>query len=372
MSSRTRRGADTDARFMRRALALARRGLGRTHPNPPVGALLVRGGDVVGSGWHRRAGDAHAEAVALARAGGRARGATLYCTLEPCTVDGRTPACAPAVVAAGVRRVVLGSIDADARVDGRGIRTLRRAGIEVTTGVETQACDELLRFYRRHRTDGRPWVRLKLAASLDGKIALADGTSRWITGPRSRELVHRWRDELDALMVGVGTVLADDPSLDCRRPRGRDPIRVVVDSRLRTPPTARLLGPGDGRAWLVTTREHPAARARRLRRAGADIVAVGARAGRVSPRAMLRALARRGVTSVLVEGGGALAASLLREGLVDELCAFQAPLLIGGDGIPMIGELGVGSLSKAIRLGDVRVSRVGDDRLWMARLEPES
>ncbi len=372
MPAKARGRKSVDARFMRRALALAKRGLGRTHPNPPVGAVLVRRGEIVGEGWHRRAGEPHAEAVALKAAGGLARGATLYCTLEPCTVVGRTPACAPAVAEAGVRRVVLGSVDSDRRVDGRGIRGLRSAGVDVATGVETAACDELLRFYRRHRTLGRPWVRLKLAASLDGRIALADGTSKWITGPEARARVHRWRDEFDAVLVGVGTVRADDPSLDCRRTRGRDPIRVIADSRLRTPHTARVFQVGAAPTWLMTTRDAPAARARRLERAGGQVVPVASRGGRVDPAALLKALGRRGITSVLAEGGAELAASLLGRGLVDEVCLFQAPLLIGGDGIPMIGELGVGSLARALRLGDVRVSRVGVDRLWTARLTPES
>lgn len=371
MARRPKRDS-TDARFLRRAVALARRGLGRTHPNPPVGAVLVRRGEIVGEGWHRRAGEPHAEAVALARAGAAARGATLYCTLEPCTVVGRTPACTPAVIDAGISRVVLGSVDPDHRVAGRGVRRIRAAGIDVTTGVESAACDDVLRFYRHHRTLGRPWVRLKLAASLDGRIALANGDARWITGEAARRLGHRWRNELDAILVGVGTVRADDPTLDCRLPRGRDPIRVIADSRLRTPPGARVLRAGEAPVWIATTPDPPPRRARKLEAAGAAIVSVAARDGRVSPRALLRALARRGITSVLLEGGGHLAASFLRARLVDEICLFQAPLLIGGDGIPMIEELGFESLGRAIRLADARVSRVGDDQLWTARLPTKS
>lgn len=367
MAASSRRASD-DARFMRRALGLARRGLGRTHPNPPVGAVLVRGGEIVGQGWHRKAGEPHAEAVALAKAGARARGATLYCTLEPCTVVGRTPACAPAVAEAGVKRVVLGSVDPDRRVSGRGIRRIRRAGIAVDTGIETDACDELLRFYFHHRRLARPWVRLKLAASLDGRIALANGASKWITGPAARERVHLWRDQLDAILVGVGTVRADDPTLDCRKPKGRDPIRVIADSRLRTPPTARLFTRGTSPVWLASTAAAPVARAKRLEAAGAEILRIRARAGRVSPRGLLETLGRRGITSVLLEGGGALAASFLHDRVVDEVCVFQAPLLIGGDGTPMIQGLGIESLGRAIRLTDARVQAVGDDHLWTARL----
>jgi diaminohydroxyphosphoribosylaminopyrimidine deaminase/5-amino-6-(5-phosphoribosylamino)uracil reductase len=356
-----------DQTFMRRALRLARRGLGRTHPNPPVGAVVVRAGRIVGEGWHRRAGAPHAEAVALARAGRLARGATLYCTLEPCTVDGRTPPCAPAVIAAGIRRVVLGSTDVDVRVSGRGIRKLRAAGLTVTTGVEEERCDDLLLFYRTHRRTGRPWVRLKLASSLDGRIAARDGSSRWITGEKSRSRVHRWRDELDAILVGVGTVLADDPRLDCRRARGRDPIRVIADSRLRTPADARILTAGGAPVWLACTRTAPATRAHALVAAGAEVLRLTASARRVDPGALLDRLGEKGITSILVEGGGELAAGLLRAGLVDEICLFTAPLLIGGDGIPMIESLGVANLGEALRLGEVSISRSGDDSLLVAR-----
>ena len=363
---------EADRRYMRRALALARRGLGRTHPNPPVGAVLVKRGVTVGEGWHARAGEPHAEALALDAAGKAARGATLYCTLEPCTVVGRTPACAPALVEAGVKRVVVSSEDPDHRVAGRGLRRLRAAGIEIVPGIEQAAADELLRFYRCHRTNGRPWVRLKLAASADGRIALADGSSKWITGEKARLQVHRWRNEFDAVLVGAGTVQADDPRLDCRRRGGRDPIRVIADSRLRTPPDARVLTSGDAPTWVATTRRAPLARARRLERAGAVIVRVGEKDGKVEPRSLLRALGRRGITSVLAEGGGELAGSLLRSRSIDEIYCFQAPVLLGGDAIPMIGALEVPELARAVRLRDMRVTRVGVDHLWMARLETET
>src|SRR5690606_308224 len=227
-----------DVEHMRHALALARRGLGRTRPNPPVGAVVVRGGRVVGTGWHKRAGTAHAEVIALAAAGKEARDATLYLTLEPCTHTGRTPPCAPQVIASGVKRVVIAVPDPNPVVRRRGIAMLRRAGIQVETGLEAEAGEELIRGFACHVTTGRPFVRLKLAASADGRIATRTGASRWITGPDARRLVHRWRDEMDAVMVGSGTLLADDPELTCRRAGGRDPVRVVVDGGLRTPPTA--------------------------------------------------------------------------------------------------------------------------------------
>jgi diaminohydroxyphosphoribosylaminopyrimidine deaminase/5-amino-6-(5-phosphoribosylamino)uracil reductase len=353
---------------MREALALAARGLGRTSPNPPVGAVVVSGGRIVGRGWHRRAGAPHAEIVALAEAGKQARGATLYCTLEPCSIQGRTPPCAPAVLEAGVRRVVVGAIDPNPLVRGRGLRQLERAGVEVTRDVERAAARHLIRFFRRRVTTGEPWVRVKLAASADGRIATSSGESRWITGPAARRVVHRWRDEMDAIVVGVDTLLTDDPALTCRRSGGRDPIRVVVDSALRTPPAARVLREGRSPVWLAATRRADPRRARALRAKGAEILCIAQRQGRVDVRALLRELALRGVSSVLVEGGGQLAASFLASGKADELCWFQAPVLIGGDGIPMIGNLGVRSLSEAVPLEACRVTPVGKDYLFEASL----
>jgi diaminohydroxyphosphoribosylaminopyrimidine deaminase / 5-amino-6-(5-phosphoribosylamino)uracil reductase len=353
---------------MAEALALGRRGLGRTSPNPAVGALIVRGGEVVGRGWHRRAGGPHAEVVALADAGPRARGGTLYLTLEPCSHFGRTPPCAPGVAAAGFRRVVVAMGDPNPRVRGRGLRLLRDAGIETTTGVLEAEARELVRGYTRHVLTGLPFVRLKLAASADGRIAAAGGASRWITGPAARRLVHEWRDEFDAVMVGVDTVLADDPALTCRRRGGRDPVRIVVDSQLRTPPRARLFSTGRSPVWIATTRRADPRRDRALAARGAEVFRLPARRGRVDLEVLFRALGKRDIVSVLVEGGSRLAGTLLGEGRVDELCWFSAPLLIGGDGVPMIGSLGVRSPERAIRLMDLRERAVGRDRLWSARV----
>jgi diaminohydroxyphosphoribosylaminopyrimidine deaminase/5-amino-6-(5-phosphoribosylamino)uracil reductase len=358
-----------DVEHMRLALALARRGLGRTRPNPPVGAVVVRGGRVVGSGWHRRAGTPHAEALALAQAGPAARGATLYLTLEPCTHTGRTPPCAPAVAASGVKRVVIATTDPNPVVRRRGVAALRRAGVQVETGLEAEAAEELIRGFARHVVSGRPFVRVKLAASADGRIATRTGASRWITGPEARRLVHRWRDEMDAVMVGADTVLADDPELTCRRAGGRDPVRVVVDGSLRTPPAARVLHAGRGPVWIATRVRHDARRARRLARSGAEILPVTAHGAHLDLGALLLTLGRRDITSLLVEGGSRLAAALIAGGHVDELCWFSAPLLIGGDGLPMIGSLGVRSLQGAYPLADLRVERVGEDLLHTARIE---
>jgi diaminohydroxyphosphoribosylaminopyrimidine deaminase/5-amino-6-(5-phosphoribosylamino)uracil reductase len=358
--------ARADTLFMRQALELGRRGLGRTSPNPPVGAVVVRAGRVVGTGWHRRAGLPHAEAIALEAAGPAARGATLYLTLEPCSHHGRTPPCAPRVVAAGIRRVVIGAIDPNPKVRGRGVKHLRAAGIEITTGVEEGRARELIRYFAHSMERRLPFVRLKLAASADGRIATREGRSRWITGPAARRLVHRWRDELDAVMVGSGTILADDPRLTCRRARGRDPLRVIVDSRLATPANAAVLRDGSSPVVIATTRGHDPRRAKELAARGAEILVLPARGGRVALGALFRALHKRGIVSVMVEGGATLGAALVRGGHVDELAWFTAPLLIGGDGLPMLGELGVRSLAHAPRLVASTTCPVGSDLLHFA------
>ena len=352
---------------MRRALELARKGSGRTSPNPAVGAVVVHRGRTVGEGFTQPAGGAHAEVQALAAAGGKARGATLYCTLEPCCITGRTGACTQAIASAGIVRVVAGSTDPNPRVRGRGFRALESSGIQVERHVERDACDHQIRFFRKHITTGLPFVRLKLAASLDGKIATGNGDSQWITGVPARRLVHDWRNEMDAVMVGVGTVLADDPRLNARNRGGRDPIRVVVDSKLRTPPAAALLKKGKGRVIFATTRAASARREQALIRKGATVVRVGARAGRVDLRSLLRHLGKLGVLSVLVEGGAALAGSLMRADCIDEVALFQAPVFIGGDGQSMYDSLGVGTPAQGIRLRNHQVERVGRDVLHRGR-----
>lgn len=366
----TRKGAAkqaADRAFMQRALELAGRGLGRTSPNPPVGAVVVRRGEIVGEGWHRRAGGPHAEVVALRRAGAAARGATLYCTLEPCTVVGRTSACAPLVRDAGLRRVVTASVDPNPAVRGRGHRLLRAGGLEVVTGVERAAGDELIRFFHKHQTTGQPFVRLKLAASLDGRIATRTGASRWITGPLARKRVHQWRDEFDAVLVGIGTARADDPELTCRRARGRDPLRVVVDSELRLSAKSRLFNTGESPVLVATTASASLARERRLAAAGAEVLRVPGQGRRVSLPALLRDLGNRGILSVLVEGGGVIAAEFLRRGLVDDLAVFQAPLVVGGDGKTMIEALGTRDLAQAWQLAAPRYEHLGEDLLVQGR-----
>lgn len=353
-----------DARWMRRAVALAERALGRTSPNPAVGAVVVRGGRVVGEGWTRPVGGPHAEIVALRRAGTRARGATLYVTLEPCSHHGRTPPCADAVIAAGIARVVVAVGDPNPRVRGRGLRALQRAGVTLTTGVLAEEAGEVSAWFRHWIVRHRPFVILKLAASLDGRIATATGESRWISGPAARRWVHGLRNRIDAVMVGSGTVLADDPALTCRMRGGRDPVRVVVDGGLRISPRARLLRQRSAAATIVATTARAAtARGRAFARAGAEVVVVPGRGPRVDLAALLRLLGERGVVSVLVEGGGELAAALLRARLVDRVAIVTAPILLGGDGRPMLGGLGLRRLAGAPRLVGSRVVSLGPDLL---------
>ena len=353
---------DTDAAFMLKALALARKGLGRTSPNPAVGAVLVKGGRVIGSGFHRAAGLAHAEVEALESATEDPRGSTLYVTLEPCCHHGRTPPCVDAVIRARIRRVVVGALDPNPRVSGRGVERLEKAGIDVTTGVREPRCRALNEAYNRHVVTGLPFVTLKLASSLDGRIAASTGHSRWITGPGARRLVHRMRSLSDAVMVGVSTALADDPELTVRLVRGRDPLRVVVDSAFRVPLSSRIFkGPHAAGTMVFTTRAADGKKIARATALGAEVVRVRKTRDGVDLKGALAELGRRGITSVLVEGGGTLAASLLRAGLVDKVVHFIAPAYIGGDGVPSVGGLGVRDAGKALRLTGVRTRRAGGD-----------
>jgi len=353
-----------DAHYMRLALRLGRRGLGRTSPNPPVGAVVVAGHAVIGRGYHHQAGMPHAEVEALRDAGKKARGATLYVTLEPCAHHGRTPPCVDAVIAAGVRRVVIGTRDPNPKVRGNGAARLRAAGIEVTMGAEQPASDELIAAFRKHVTTGRPLVTLKLAASLDGRIATASGESRWITGEASRRSVHRLRAEHDAILVGAETVLHDDPELTCRVRGGRNPLRVILDGRLRLPLTSKVLTGTQAAATLVVTgKQAPAAKIRQIEARGATVMCLPAKAARVPVQRMMRELGKRNVASVLVEGGATVAAAALAAGVVDRLLIFYAPKLIGADGRPMLGPLGVRRLPQTPRLGPLRVRRLAGDVL---------
>ncbi len=349
---------------MRRAVALARRGLGYTSPNPPVGAVVVSRGRIVGEGFHRKAGGPHGEIHALNAAGTKARGATLYVTLEPCNHHGRTPPCTEAVIAAGVRRVVIGSRDPNPAVRGGGTQRLRRAGIDVTAGILQPECDDVIAAFRKRVSVGMPFVTLKLAASADGRIATRDGDSRWISSEDSRRYVHRLRAEHDAVMVGAQTVIADDPELTCRLRTGRNPLRIVVDGRLRIPATARVLTTEVAPTWIVTAQGSGAAKRKRLAAQGAEIIPLPAADGRtISLRALMAAIADRGISSVLLEGGAMLAAAAIAAGVVDRLLLFLAPKLIGGDGKPVLESLGIQKMADTIVLENLKVRRFSEDVL---------
>jgi diaminohydroxyphosphoribosylaminopyrimidine deaminase/5-amino-6-(5-phosphoribosylamino)uracil reductase len=358
---------DDDERLTRRALELAEHGRGLVSPNPMVGAVVVGPtGEILAEGAHLRAGTPHAEAEALRIAGPRARGATLYVTLEPCAHTGRTPPCAPAIVEAGISRVVAAIEDPNPLVAGRGFAILREAGISVRQGVLAADAARQNRVFLTAMTERRPHVTLKAAATLDGKIADVHGASRWITGERARERAHRLRSESDAVVVGITTVLRDDPQLTVRldRPWPREPYRVVLDSMARTPPAARLIQVADPRRVLVVVGEQaPDDRPARLAAAGVTVLRCPTRRGRVDLVAFLTELHAREIRGLLVEGGGEVHAAFIEAGLVDRVALFIAPLLIGGRTAPTVAG-GVGrELKSALRLGALTATPLGDDLL---------
>ncbi|MBM3939609.1 MAG: bifunctional diaminohydroxyphosphoribosylaminopyrimidine deaminase/5-amino-6-(5-phosphoribosylamino)uracil reductase RibD [SAR202 cluster bacterium] len=348
---------------MAEALALAREGLGTTSPNPSVGAVLVNEGRVVGKGRTQPPGQAHAEIVALREAGEAARGATLYVTLEPCAHHGRTPPCADAIVAAGVREVRVATLDPNPKTDGKGVRVLREAGIGVTIGDGEADAQQAIEAFAKHVRTGLPFVTAKFAMSLDGKVATRAGDSIWITGEEARRVAHQLRAESDAVMVGVGTVLADNPRLTVRdvpTKGDRQPMRVVIDSEGRTPADAALLSqPGQ---TLVAVADIAASQ--RAWKGGSGAVLLPGEDGRVDLRAVLELLGQQDVTSVLVEGGPTLLGSLFDAGLVDKVIAFVAPTIIGGETAKSaVGGLGAARMADALRLRDVSYRQAGDDMM---------
>ena len=357
-----------DSQWMAQALRLAERGLYTTSPNPRVGCVLVRESRVVGEGWHERAGEPHAEVHALRAAGKLARGATAYVTLEPCSHHGRTPPCADALIAAGVSRVVAAMQDPNPLVAGQGLKKLRAAGIEVECGLMETAARELNIGFVSRMTRGTPWVRSKIAASLDGHTALANGTSKWITGEAARRDVQHWRARSCAVLTGIGTVLADDPKLNVRElTTGRQPLRVVLDSQLRISPEASILSGGT----LVYTVSSDVTSLAALRAKGAEVVTLAGSDGKVALSAVLRDMEKRGINEVLVEAGRTLNGALLKAGLVDELVLYLAPQLLGdaARGLADIGELTQLQQRVALQWNDVR--QVGNDLRIVARISKE-
>ena len=353
---------------MRLALKLAARARGGTRPNPMVGAVVVRSGRIVGTGFHRRAGAPHAEVIALKKAGSKARGAILYVSLEPCAHFGRTPPCATAIAGAGIRRVVAAMIDPNPKNRGRGLQWLRNRGIQTKVGLLEKEARALNEIFVTWKTTGRPFVTVKVAQSLDGKIATATGDSKWISSPAARRWAHFLRAQADAILVGVETILKDNPQLTARvGRRSRQPVKVILDSTLRTPPIARLFSSRTP-VIIATSKRAPAAREKHLVRAGAEILRFPAQDGRVSLKALLKELARREISHLLIEGGGEVIASAFATKAVDRIACIIAPKIIGGRTAPTAVEgSGLRMVRDAIPLKNFSIRRLGPDLLVTAR-----
>jgi diaminohydroxyphosphoribosylaminopyrimidine deaminase/5-amino-6-(5-phosphoribosylamino)uracil reductase len=356
-----------DFRFMARALRLAAKGLYTTTPNPRVGCVIVRNSQVVAEGWHERTGEAHAEAIALEKAGHDAKGATVYVTLEPCSHEGRTPPCADALVRARVARVVVAMQDPNPLVAGAGLQRLRNAGIDVETGVlETQAHDLNVGYVSRMSL-GRPWIRVKIAAGLDGKTALENGESQWITSPQARRDAHRWRARSCAILTGIGTLTHDDPRLNVRDVKTtRQPLRVVVDSRLRMPGDAKIV---DGGGLIIATACDDESSIKMFVDRGAEVLVVPNEQGKVDLGLLGAELGRRGINEVLVEAGINLHSALLRAGMVDELLFYFAPKLLGDRGRGMFDLGPLGEMDEVLSLDVTQLRQIGPDMRLLAKLK---
>jgi diaminohydroxyphosphoribosylaminopyrimidine deaminase/5-amino-6-(5-phosphoribosylamino)uracil reductase len=359
-----------DEKWMKRALRLAEKGAGRTSPNPMVGAVLVKSGKVVGEGYHAKAGEAHAEIIALRQAREKARGAILYLNLEPCTHQGKTPPCAPQIIKAGVKRVVMGMEDPNPLVNGKGIEALRKSGLDAKVGILENECRRLNEAFRKYILKKEPFVTLKAAATLDGKIATRNGDSKWISGEASRHFVHRLRDRVDGVLVGIGTVLKDDPQLTARVKAGRDPYRIVLDSRLKISEEAKVFEHSPSKVILATTELAPQEKIQRLEKRGIRVLVLDSKEGRVRLKSCLSKLGEIGMMSLLVEGGGRVNGAFLDEGLIDRFLLFLSPKLMGDQQAPGIfGGRGVSSLQEAAVLKEVKARRIGEDVLIEGYLE---
>ncbi len=359
-----------DEYWMRRALRLAEKGRGRTSPNPMVGAVLVKDGNVVGEGYHVKAGEAHAEIVALQQAGKEARGAVLYLNLEPCTHYGKTPPCAPKVIEAGVKRVVIGIEDPNPLVRGKGIEMMRRAGLDIETGILEEECRRLNEAFCKYILKKEPFVILKVAATLDGKIATRDGDSKWISGEASRRFVHKLRDRVDGVLVGIGTVLKDDPQLTARIRGGRDPYRIVLDSWLKIPEEAKVIGTFPSKAIIAATGLAPKDKIEKLEKRGVQILILDSQEGKINLKSCLSKLGEMGITSLLVEGGSQVNGSFFDEGLIDKLLLFLSPRLMGDhQALGIFGGRGGTTLQEAVALREIKTRRFGKDLLIESDLE---
>lgn len=361
-----------DEQWMRRALHLAEKGRGKTSPNPMVGAILLKDGKVVGEGYHARAGEDHAEIVALRRAGEAARGATLYLNLEPCAHFGKTPPCAPHIVEKGVKRVVIGMEDPNPLVRGKGIGILKEAGLDVDVGILEKQCGRLNEIFCKYISQKMPFIILKVAATLDGKIATRSGGSKWISGEASRRLVHRLRNQVDGILVGIGTVLKDDPLLTTRVRGGRDPYRIILDSRLRIPREAKVIGTTPSKTIIAATEFASKERIEELEKKGVRTLIFNSKGGRIDLKSCLSKLGEMGITSLLVEGGSQVNGSFLDEGCIDKLILFLSPRIIGDQQAPGIFTgRGVSNLQEAIVLREIKMKRVGEDIFLEGYLESE-
>ncbi len=355
-------------KFMRRAITLARKGIGRTAPNPAVGCVVVGNGKVVGEGWHKKAGTPHAEVLALEAAGEEARGADLYVTLEPCSHSGKTPPCTDAIIKAGVRRVIAGMVDPYHLVAGKGFEALQNAGIELVTGFLEDECREINHGFIKFVETGMPYVIYKSAMTLDGNIATVTGQSRWVTSEESRKYVHELRNVCDAVMVGVDTILADNPQLNVRHVKGRNPLRVIVDTRMRTPESVSVLSGANAKKTIIATCETNPKVHKRYELQGARIMVCEEYDGRVLMKDLLSKLGRLGIQTILLEGGSRLAGDMIKHGLIDECIFFYAPKLVG-NGFAPFALTGVDLMEDAIKMKIISIGMIGPDAVVRARPE---
>ena len=345
---------------MAEALTEAIKGMGKTSPNPSVGAVIVKHGKIIDRGYHKKAGSPHAEAIALKKAGKAAKGATIYITLEPCNHHGKTPPCAFDIIASGIKRVVIGTKDTNKKVSGGGAVALEKAGIEVTTGVLAKECRGVNEWYFKYNETGLPFVTLKMALSLDGRIATKTGDSRWISGVEARKFAHGLRSINDAVLVGIGTVTKDDPRLNVRQIKGVSPVKVLIDTELKVSAKASIFK-GRERVVVLTAKKSTVKKAKVLMNKGAELVTIKRTKGGISLREAIKKLGTLGIRSVMVEGGSKVAAGMLKAKLVNKAYFVISPKLIGGDGIPVVGALGIKKISSAIELKQTEAYIMGSD-----------
>jgi diaminohydroxyphosphoribosylaminopyrimidine deaminase/5-amino-6-(5-phosphoribosylamino)uracil reductase len=360
-----------DEKWMKLALHLAEKGRGRTSPNPMVGAVLVKNNKVVGEGYHSKAGEAHAEIIALRQAGEQAQGTTLYLNLEPCSHFGKTPPCAPQVIESGVKKVRIGMVDPNPKVRGKGLERLRKAGLDVKVGILEKECQKLNEAFCKFIVEKKPFVILKVAATLDGKIADRGGHSKWISGEASRRFVHRLRDQVDGIVVGIGTLLRDDPLLTARIKDGRDPYRIILDSRLRISEESRVVKTSQSKTIIATTELAPKDKMKELEEKGVRILVIDSKQGKVNLKSFLSLLGEMEMMSLLVEGGQQINGSFLDEGLIDKLFLFLSPKLIGDNqALGIFGGKGVADLKDVFSLNELSVRKVGEDILIVSYIRP--